>query len=188
MPKPKAIPVARLKERKKPVTTSTALYLDPDVAQDIAQARQAFDEAERSADINPGDLDLGAARDTARKELDRLHDQAVESEAVASFSFQALGRKRFQALLAQYPPTEEQQKELRGLAVAAGMDSKRAPRLTYDSDRFPPVLVAHASVDPVIAEEEALEMWASDDWNQEELGALFSAAWDAQTYRHLPEA
>lgn len=46
----------------------------------------------------------------------------------------------------------------------------------WNMETFPPALVAACSESPKLTEQEALEIWADDEWTIKELDSLFHAA------------
>ena len=78
------------------------------------------------------------------------------------WKFRAISGGRLDALQMKYPPTKEQRS--RGMA--------------FNPDKFGPALVAACSVEPELTEEEALEIWSSDEWTTGELNELFNTCTD----------
>lgn len=183
MSKPKAVPLDHLRGKKKPVTRSVEIFIDSDVAVAVNRISVELAEVEERLTGGRNDLDLQVRRDELKSELERLQDDAIEAGDVVSFSFRSIGRKAYDRLIEEHPPTEEQQKNAREEGLAAGL-SPQLSRLSWNADTFPPALIAAASVDPKITHEEAYELFhVSEDWNQAELTALFVTARDAQQVR-----
>lgn len=180
---PKGVPLDRLRGKKQAVVRFTDIFVDVGVAEAINRAKLELETAEGIARNKPGDLSAQVRRDEARAELERLLDQAVEDEQVVRFTFRAIGRKAFERLKEDHPATPEQQKRAREEGLAAGLEPEHT-RLQWDADKFPPALVAAASLEPKITHDEAWELFhVSEDWNEAELASLFLAALAAQQAR-----
>jgi hypothetical protein len=180
---PKGVPLDRLRGKKQAVVRFTDIFVDVGVAEAINRAKLELETAEGIARNKPGDLSAQVRRDEARAELERLLDQAVEDEQVVRFTFRAIGRKAFERLKEDHPATAEQQKRAREEGLAAGLEPEHT-RLQWDADKFPPALVAAASLEPKITHDEAWELFhVSEDWNEAELTSLFLAALAAQQAR-----
>ncbi len=187
MAEPKALTLADLRGKKKPVTRFVEIFLDSDVATEVNRAQARLEEAEQRLSGRRNDMDLQVKCDQARDELERLQAEAVETGAVVRFSFRSIGRKAYEKLREEHPPTEEQQKQAREEGLSVGLSAEMS-RLQWNADTFPPALVAAASYEPKISEEEAWELFhISDDWNQAELTALFVTARDAQQARDVAD-
>lgn len=78
----------------------------------------------------------------------------------AEFVFHALSASELDKLQAKYPPTAQQ--KLQGLA--------------WNSDTFPPALVAACLQEPEVSAEEMVEIWTSGEWSTGELSTLFNTA------------
>jgi hypothetical protein len=183
--KPKAVPLDHLRGRKKPVTRSVDIFLDSAVADAIREADRTFEEADRTAMRRPDDLEAQVARDQALAVLEGLRRDAVDDEQVVTFRFASIGRKAFDRLRDEHPPTEEQQRRAREDALAAGLRPDQA-RVTWNDETFPPALISAAAIEPKITLEEADEICnRSPDWNDAEVGALFLAALQAQQQRDV---
>ncbi len=187
MTTPKSVPLDHLRGKKRPVHRSVEIFLDSEVAEEINRAKAELDVIEGQINNSSGDLGLEVQRDEAKAKLERLQDAAVEAGDVVSFTFRSIGRKAFERLIEEHPATEEQQKQAREQALATGL-SPHLTRLSWNSDTFPPALIAAASVDPKISHDEAYELFhVSEDWNQAELTALFLTARDAQQARDVAD-
>ena len=78
-------------------------------------------------------------------------------EDKAAMRFRALGSKAYDDLAAAHPPTAKQ----------------KADGAVWNTDTFPPALIAAASLEPVISVEDAVKIWESPDWSRGELFDLF---------------
>lgn len=85
--------------------------------------------------------------------------------ADASFLFQAIDWRTYDALITANPPTAEQR-------VAGG---------AYNPDTFAPALLARVCVEPKIDEDHWTEIFATEGWGHGEVGSLFWRAMDLCT-------
>lgn len=77
-----------------------------------------------------------------------------------TLTFNAISARELDKLRAAHPPTKAQ------IAQNSGVN--------YET--FQPALVAATLADPVLTENEAREIWASDFWSSGELAQIFNAA------------
>lgn len=117
---------------------------------DAVAAQQEQSKASKKATL---DLLRSKRRRTKTLEL------TVNGEQV-EFVFAALSSLELDRLQAKYPPTAQQ--KLEGMA--------------WNSQTFPPALVAACLQDPEVSEEEMTEIWQSGAWSTGELGTLFTTA------------
>jgi len=78
-------------------------------------------------------------------------------DAGPGITFQALGSKEYDDLIADNPPTAKQKKD----------------DAAWNPDTFAPALIAACSVEPKISDDDALSIWSSDSWSRGELMDLF---------------
>ena len=149
------LPADRL-NRKKPLTREVKVYMEPDLV-------DAVMEAEAQCQIAA--LQERPAEEQAL--LKSVYDEAVAAaeECVELMRFQSIGRKAYEDLVNEYPPTEEQLAE----AVAEG-----AATPPYDGDVFPAALIAATCTSHELTVEDVLG-WI-DEWNALEVLELFQAA------------
>lgn len=76
-----------------------------------------------------------------------------------SFLFRAIGRKEYDKLLTECPPSTAQ----------------RAAGETYDQEKFAPKLLSRCIVDPARSEVAWRNTWNDENWNRSELATLFFA-------------
>lgn len=88
-------------------------------------------------------------------------DGPVEMEML----FRAIGSTDYDQLVTKFPPTAQQKKD----------------NMSYDIDRFAPVLLSRVCVDPDMDAEAWKSIWNSDEWNRGELMTLYLAAIDVCT-------
>lgn len=77
-----------------------------------------------------------------------------------TFLFRSMGARDWETLVTKYPPTA----------------SQRSDGQPFNTDTFPPALLARVCVDPEISEEDWNEIWNSPDWNRGEISDLYGQA------------
>lgn len=162
-------------KKKRPATKTVEVVLDPALAVELRDAEAAHAEAERALAVRPADTDLQAAAWAAAEEVEVLRARAVDEDAVVAVRFRSIGRVAWDDLLDRHPPTDEQTAE----AKKAGLGA-----LNFNSDTYPPAVVAASLDDPKLTAAEVLDMWDSPDWNGAELQVLFAAALEVNSARH----
>jgi hypothetical protein len=164
-----------LRSRKQPATKTVEVVLDPALAEQVREAERRRDDADRRLAVRPDDPNIQTESWEAAAALETLRAQAVKQDAVVTVRFRSIGRHAWDDLIRQHPPTDAQTAE----AKAAGMGD-----LNFNSDTFPPAVVAASLEDPKLTVDEVAEIWDSPDWNQAELGVLFGAALEVNNSRH----
>lgn len=167
------MPVRSLKQlaaKKKPLTTRVEVINDPEFAEKWQAAKTALEAAQSRFDRTASE-DNSASLAEAQNNLDDLADE--HAKATVTFVFQAIGRKRFEALSAEYPATKEQIKEARRIDPHA--------RLQFDYEAFSKALIAESLVEPTATLEDVQELFDSPAWNDGELAVLIAAAFDVNS-------
>lgn len=162
---------------KKPQTKSVEICLDPDLGDELAEARRRMQHALRDAEKSPEDGDLGAAAAEAQDRYDELVAQM--RKRIVRIVFQAIDPAELDQLKGEHRPTDEQRRR-------AQRDKQPAPE--WNVDTFPPVLMAAACVlmhgpsgDQVgMSLEDAQRLWTSPTLNQVERAEIWNAAVAAQ--------
>ncbi|MGH3096100.1 MAG: hypothetical protein ACRDMV_08895 [Streptosporangiales bacterium] len=151
-------------------TTDVPLVIDPDGE---VEARRALDDARmrlRVAQI--GDDDAPKAKQTravndAQADIDKA--QAAWEQTVERVEFQALSRPDMEALIAEHPPTKDDDDD-------AG----------WHAETFQPALVAACSTDQSMSEAEWAEFLSSDRMSVGEVNSLYEAV--ARLNMEYPQA
>lgn len=151
---------------KKPNTRSCHILLDSSLAHEVQELEREISRLENKARFSKSSL-----ADTTPQKLDRLKEELErkmeEAENyVVEFRFQDVGRKRYDELVRENPPTDEEKKEYKEMGGEGA--------LTYSLSSFPPKLVSLTNVEPGITEEEAFAIF--DDWSEGDLETLFTTA------------
>lgn len=148
-----------LRSMKKPRRKTITLYAS-DEALELVERRQN----ELKEVTSPED------RAKAQKNLETAERALKDSEI--TLVFQSIGRKRYEDLITEHPPTDKQNEESK---AETGSD---AP---YNVDTFPAALISASAVEPELTLEQAQELW--DTWNQGEVLEIFYAALEVNTAR-----
>lgn len=162
-----------LKSNKKPPSRKVIIPMDDEVA-------VRWQEVKGKRDLLKLRLDMGIENKDVKKqvveELAKVQAEVDQVEAemgdkVAIFRFRGLGRKKFEKFKEnpEFEPTEEQIKT----AVATQGPGTTLP---WNTDTYPPALIAASLEEPEMTLEEAQELWDSDDWTSAELLLLLDAA------------
>lgn len=164
-------------KKKKTKTVEVPILLDPDLADELDEAKKEKGRLEllqRQKKVAlPEDFD--EQMKAAEERLDEANEAITENTVV--FKFKGIGRRAMDELIDEHQPTNKQ----KALAREQGETD-----LQYNPETFPQALVAASCFEPDLTPEEAAEMWDSDDWNTSELVTLFMAAQEVNSYiKHL---
>ena len=170
-PKPE-LTLAEIRARKSGRVSSVTIQLDGEIADRLAELRNEYNNA-RDEERTRTDHDLSQPLDsnTLASKIARLVKKAEETEQV--FKFKAIGRAQVEKLQSSHPPTDKDRKEGREIAEAQGT---RYQEPEWNSETYPPALIAASSLSPTMTEKEALELWSDPAWNQAELMKLWACA------------
>jgi hypothetical protein len=140
--------LARAKPREKTIRVC--------LAGDLAgEAERLQDELSRvSEDWEPDDLTAVHPGRAIAEQLKTVHEQVRAAEE--PFVFRYIGDRAYSDLLAAHPSENSQE--------------------AFDSEAFPRALVAASCVQPVMTEEQVVELF--EVINEGEIKKLFDAAWD----------
>lgn len=162
-------------KKKPPLSTTVPVYLDAAALEALVAAQDRLDRAEEALNtwyqrqailrsrteeplIEP--TTLAKAIEEARAERDKA--EAAVKANTAHMRFQSIGRKRYDKLVLDHPPSEEQNKEHQ---AEHGSD---AP---YNVDTFAPALVAASCIEPQMTYEDALILFEGE-FERDEKGEL----------------
>lgn len=154
--------------KKKAVTTTVAIPLDPGLAEELHKAKEARDDAARTASIRDKDTDAQARLWQAEERVSQIEQKLRDDDAVAYFKLRSIGRAAFDALVTAHQPTSAQRAKAKSLGFSGEM--------AWNHETFPPALVAACLVEPEMTEDQARLLWQSEAWNAAETQALFDAA------------
>lgn len=157
----------RLKKKKK-LEEKVTVYLDDDAIAAYDDAKQLLATARRSRTSTTDEIaQLEATVDARRAD--------VEAHSM-TLVFRSIGRKRYDKLVNEHPPSDEQNAEYQQV------HKQNAP---YDDEHFAPELVAESCVAPKMTVEQVTELF--DEWNNAEIIELFVAALKVNTQRRVVE-
>lgn len=131
---------------------------------------QETDETPEVEDYTPNRATRRAAAKSNRATLKALMSKKPREKEVTltlpgeeepvTFLFRSIGARDWESLVSKNPPTS----------------SQRADGQPFNTDTFPPALLASVCVDPAISEEDWKEIWGSPDWNRGEIADLYGEA------------
>jgi hypothetical protein len=127
----------------------------PSSAAKTAESRQKQSQASKRATL---DQLKNKPRSTTEFSLYLSDGNGGDNEV--TLKYQAIGMRAYDKLVAKHPPKPDQ----------------RAEGSSFDMDTFAPALISACSVDPEITQEEAKEIWNSDDWSRGDVMVLFRNA------------
>ena len=159
-----------LKNRKKPVRKRVFISMDESLAEEFEDAKKELKVCESLVRRQVEDPKLSDRHAQAKKDFKKAEDAARGS--AVEFTFRSIGRKKFEALMREYPITDEQRVE----AAREGVKG-----LSWNPDTFLPALTASSLESPKLSEDEILALWNDDSWNPAELTALYETALEAQS-------
>jgi hypothetical protein len=154
---------------KKPRESTHAVVLDHEAVEAYAQARlrltMAQQELRKGRRLQEPDTtldELQADVDEAQSEVDELLPAADEGVGVVSVKLRAMPPLAYQALKAEFPPTDDDHTQVR----KEHSDDKA--KAAWNQSEFAPRLVSTCVVDPEISLEDArgyFESWTRPEWN-----------------------
>lgn len=160
-------PLASIRSQKKPVSKTVLIAADSEPAERLKGLQEEIRRRRSSPLVRDGKA--------SSAELSKLADMEEEAGALKEevegsalrFVFQSIGRRKYEALQAEYPPSEAQIKA----AEAEGLQN-----LQFNPETFPFALIDAACVEPEHEEGELAEELDTDRWNNAEVQELFGAA------------
>lgn len=159
--------------KKKPNVKVAYICNDPDLGDEYEAVKKDLDYYTKLAEV--GKLTTAMVIKTeGLREQERDLSQKVKENSL-KFTFRGIGMKRFDNLVEEHPPLDEQIEKMQ----AAGLG---AMALRFNPLTFAPALCQACLVEP---EEDITGYWDSEDWNGIELGELFNAALEANTTRRI---
>ncbi len=160
-------PLDHLLSRKKAVTKTVAIALDPELAEELEEARRARDAAVSRANARSTDSEAQAQLWEAEELYAKAEQRLIDEDAIAHFTFRGIGRAAYDALVDAHQPTPAHRAKAKSLGMG---------EIAWNPDTFPPALVAACLVEPKLTPDEMVALWGDDNWNQSELNAMLEAA------------
>jgi hypothetical protein len=170
-------PMDHLRGKKKPVSKTVWIAGDSLLAEELSELEADLSREKSSLTTmrNENPRREAALQTVADLEQKVSEKRAEMREASIKFVFRALSQRRYEELLQEHPPTEEQQAEFK-----ASGDS-----LPFNPETFPRALIVECCVEPDTDKAELEEWLRGDDWNQAEIMSLFMAATEVNSTRHI---
>ncbi len=146
--------------RKKPNERSVDILLDSTLKGEISALEKELSRVSRNSRRSLSDV----SPDHIQTQIDALYDQALEE--TVTFTFRDIGRKAYDALVAEHPPTKEQKDDYK---------AQDGPgNLGFNPETFPPALISACCVDPEISLAQATLI--CDTWSEGDIQELFLCA------------
>lgn len=156
----------------KPRQASVRIVFDDELRQAVDSARAAFN-AQKREEAKPGQ-GLGSKLPELEEAIQAAEKAA--DDAAVEFVFQAVGRKVLADLVAACPPTSGQLDRWKESVRAAPLVARGAPE--FDYEKFAPLLIEAALVEPRPKKGEIKALWESDDgWSDAIWVELWNTAW-----------
>jgi len=139
---------------RKPRTEVAVFCRDPDDASTLSELRQKAATATAIANRTIGKPPTAAQKRAAR-EAEKAVDDFLATVPTITFHLRAIGTKKYEKLVAKHPPTQEQidahevERQAENERLAAAGKGERIPALGWNSDTFPPALIA-ASTERIV--------------------------------------
>lgn len=113
-------------------------------------------------------------------------DTTCTPPRIVVFKLRTVGRTGWEKILDDHPATDEQQAAHKQMQIEDGVSPLLASSLRWNTDTFPPALIAASCVEPAMTVQQAQAMWDDPDWDAPALADLFNGALsvnDPQTIR-----
>lgn len=173
-------PMDHLRGKKKPVRKTVWVAGDSELADELSELEERLSRAEASFNLQ---RDESPRREALQREVDELtiKRNAVKEqvrETAIKFVFQAIPRKKYEALIEEHPPTDKQ--------VADWKASGEKGSIDFNPDTFPVPLIVACCIEPDVDKEELADwLQNGEEWNQAELVTLFMAATEVNQTRRI---
>lgn len=161
--------------KKKPVERTVSIYLEDGPVDHFNEVAQEYERLRLRRNTGKADDDAGQAElARLKKKVDAA--RAALEEVTVYVRFRSIGRRNFEDLMREHPPTEEQKAEAK---------EKFGQETQYNGDTFPPALIAASAIEPELTVEQAEQI--VNDWNESEAISLFQAAYEVNTQRRVAD-
>lgn len=150
---------AEVNAQKKRNELSIQVYTNPSLAADIYEMQKSYDR-EKARDER---LNRTPEAPKILKQIEKLRKEAEDS--MVTFKFRDIGRRAFENLIDEYPPT----------------DSQKEMGFRWNPEEFSPRLIQMTCIDPELSLEDALTIW--NEWSFAEADAIVTAAISVCTER-----
>jgi hypothetical protein len=158
--------MAEIRRLKQPNQRSVAILLDSKLAHQMDEVAAEIEKLEKRRGQRISDLADGTGRKLQEliEQLDEMETEA--KELTVTFTFQDIGRRAYDELIRQHPPSDDERKEYK--------DAGGEGVLAYSTSTFPPTLVSQCSLEPKISQAEAEAIF--DEWSEGDLEMIFTTA------------
>lgn len=177
-----ALTWADIKSKKKPMERTVWISTDTATAQEFDTAKGQVLRAEAILESRTG---LASAQELERMQADVEAAQQAFEEAEANarknsipFTFRAMGRTNYEAMVADHPPTQKQISEAR---------RKKEQLPPFDADTFVPTLISKSLINPELSYEQVVELMNDESWNGAEWNTLWLTALEVNSTRRVVE-
>jgi hypothetical protein len=181
-------PMDYLRSRKQKVSRDVWVPYDSNDADEIQRLEGELADAQERTRDNPRDTDAQDKVAALKAELEDLREELKPN--CAHFVVRSLGRKEYDDLQDAYPPTKEQVSD--GKKQGVGVPA-------FNPDTFPPAILGASlalvveeagedgagQVEVPFTEEQAIELWNSEEWNQAEIMGLFTVCLEVNNQRRV---
>jgi len=167
-----------LRSKKLPQEKTVTLVSDDDLADAYQEAQAKVQECRTKVAMRvTGEQASVAAEELRVAEAELAEIRTKVEKASVTLRMRAIGRKAYQTLLEQHPPTPEQIKMI--------VDEGGEPGdLMFNPDTFPVALMAATCIDPPMTLDEARE-FMDEICNNAENVTVFMAAMEVNTKRRV---
>lgn len=160
--------------RKRPNRATVWIATDSDAAEKFQAAELELSAARSMVTVRADDAATALRFDQAKEAYEAA--KAYMTEHALKFVFEAVGRRRYEELLGEYPSTEVQKRTAR---------DAREEIPIFDPDHFPQAVCAESLVDPKLTLDEVQELWDSDSFNSAEIFALYAGCMEVNQSRKV---
>jgi len=156
--------------KKKPMRVVVPIYLDDDALKVHTEAVEALTAEQSKLKA------LGADNAKPRPALQAAVDKAAQAleESTVRCTFESIGRKAYDRLIAEYPPSEKENEEHQA--------EHQAPA-PYAAEPFSVALISASCIEPQMTPDQVREL--QETWNTAEYVELFVAALSVNTQRRV---
>lgn len=141
------------------------VYLDADAWQAHADAEEAVGKALLRTTASP--KPAGAEKELTEAQAARDETRAVLDESTVEILLQSVGRKRYEDIQRQHPPTAKQLEEWEDQVAKADERYRHLiQRPPHDVDAFAISLLAASAIEPTLTEDDVVQIL--DEWSPAE--------------------
>lgn len=155
--------IQEILDYKKPMEAQCEILVDPELQVMVEALQDELIQMQRAERTGKASL---ADRSVSQIE-EEIHQIYVNgADALVTFKFRAIGRKRLDELAREHPPSKEQQDAYRKLGQPGALE--------FDPDTFGAYLIAESCYEPAMDITQAKAIW--ENWSKGETEELFGTA------------